>query len=63
MRWAQQGRGRSGGASVIYYNRFANGEIWLLAIYAKGDRSSIPAHELKIIKEAIDRDQKEKNAC
>jgi hypothetical protein len=41
---------------VIYYNRLANGEIWLLTIYAKGDRATIPAHELKLIKEEIDRD-------
>jgi hypothetical protein len=56
VRWAQRGRGKSGGARVIYYNRLENGEIWLLTIYSKGDRSSIPAHELKVIKEAIDHD-------
>lgn len=56
VRWAQQGRGKSGGAKVIYYNRLHNGEIWLLTIYSKGDRSTIPANELKLIKEAIDRD-------
>ena len=54
VRWAQQGRGKSGGARIIYYNRLANGEIWLLTIYAKGDRSTIPAHELRLIKETID---------
>jgi hypothetical protein len=53
VRWAQKGRGKSGGARVIYFNRLASGEIWLLTIYAKGDRSTIPAHELKLIKEAI----------
>ena len=56
VRWAQQGRGKSGGARIIYYNRLANGEIWLLTIYAKGDRSTIPAHELRLIKETIDND-------
>ena len=56
VRWAQQGRGKSGGVRVIYYHRLQNGEIWLLTIYAKGDRATIPAHELKLIKEAIDRD-------
>jgi hypothetical protein len=33
-----------------------NGEIWLLTLYAKSDRSAIPAHELRMIKEVIDRD-------
>ncbi len=56
VRWAQKGKGKSGGARVIYYNRLENGEIWLLTIYAKSDRSTIPSHELKLIKEVIDRD-------
>ena len=53
---AQQGRGKSGGVRIIYYNKLDNGEIWLLTIYAKGDQSTIPSHELKVIKEAIDCD-------
>jgi len=56
VRWAHQGRGKSGGARVIYFNRLTNGEIWLLTIYAKADRATLPAHELKLIKEEIDRD-------
>jgi len=55
VRWAQKGSGKSSGARVIYYNRLENGEIWLLTLYAKSDRSTIPAHELKMIKEVIDR--------
>ncbi len=56
VRWAQKRRGKSGGVRVIYYNRLENGEIWLLTIYAKSDRSTVPAHELKVIKKVIDRD-------
>ncbi len=54
VRFGQGGRGKSRGVRVVYYNRLANGEVWLLTIYGKGERSSIPAHELKIIKEAIE---------
>ncbi|MDE0662030.1 MAG: type II toxin-antitoxin system RelE/ParE family toxin [Gammaproteobacteria bacterium] len=54
VRFAQVGRGKSGGVRVIYYNRLANGEVWLLTMYGKGERSTIPAHELKVIKEAIE---------
>ena len=61
VRWARKGGGKSGGARVIYYNCLADGEIWLLTIYSKGDRSTIPAHELRAIKEAIHHDQEEKN--
>ncbi len=56
LRWAQRGRGKSGGTRIIYFNRLAHGEIWLLTIYAKGGRTNIPAWELKLIREAIDRD-------
>ena len=56
VRWAQKGIGKSGGARIIYFNRLENGEIWLLTLYTKSDRSTIPAHELKMIKEAIERD-------
>ena len=56
VRWTQQARGKSGGARVIYFNRLANGEIWLLTIYSKGERATIPAQELKLIRKAIDND-------
>ncbi|MCG1054641.1 hypothetical protein KQH49_06610 [Mycetohabitans sp. B5] len=54
MRWKRQGSWKSGGVRVIYYNRLANGEIWLLTIYAKSARENIPGHTLKAIKEAIE---------
>ena len=60
-RWTRKGSGKSSGARIIYYNHLANGEIWLLTLYAKGERSTIPAHELKTIKEAMYRGQEEKN--
>ena len=56
VRWAQKGLGKSGSARVIYYNRLDRGEVWLLTVYAKSARSTIPRHELKLIKEVINRD-------
>jgi hypothetical protein len=38
---------------VIYFNRLANGEIWLLLVYGKSMRENIPAHVLCQIKEEI----------
>ena len=38
---------------VIYYNRLESGVIYLMVIYAKAVRGSIPAHLLKAIKETI----------
>ncbi len=55
VRWVRPGTGKSGGVRVIYYNQLQHEEIWLLTLYAKNERSTIPAHELKLIKEAIER--------
>jgi len=46
----------SGGVRNVRWAQKGRGEIWLLTIYAKTDRSNIPAYELKLIKEVIDRD-------
>jgi hypothetical protein len=54
VRWSRQGTGKRGGVRVIYYNRLANGEIWLLLIYAKSARENIPARILRAIKVEID---------
>ena len=60
VRWSREGKGKgkgkgkSSGVRVIYYNRLTNGEIWLLTMYAKSVRQTIPGKVLKKIREAID---------
>jgi mRNA-degrading endonuclease RelE of RelBE toxin-antitoxin system len=54
LRWAGSGRGKRGGLRVIYYLRLQNGQIWLLTVYAKNVKDSIPASILKKIKEELD---------
>lgn len=54
VRWSISGSGKRGGARIIYFNRQANGEIWLLVIYTKSVIGNIPAHILKSIREAIE---------
>ena len=56
VRWTRAGTGKRGGGRVIYFTRLASGEIWLLVIYAKSVRGSIPASILKAIREAIEHD-------
>ena len=48
--------GKRGGVRVIYFTRFASGEIWLLVVYAKSVRGSIPASILEAIREAVEHD-------
>lgn len=55
VRWSREGMGKRGGVRVIYYNQLANGEIWLLLIYAKNRYDTIPAHVLKAIKEELEK--------
>jgi hypothetical protein len=56
VRWNRSGMGKRGGVRVIYFTRLTNGEIWLLAMYAKNVLSNIPAHLLKVIREEIEND-------
>jgi len=54
VRWSRKGTGKRGGVRVVYFNRLANGEIWLLLIYAKSARDNVPANVLKQIKQEIE---------
>jgi len=54
MRWRVAGRGKRGGIRIIYFLHLAQGQIWLLTLYAKNVTDTIPAHVLKQIKAEID---------
>ena len=41
--------------NMLEYNMLEEEAVWLLTLYAKNERSTIPGHELKQIKEAIER--------
>ncbi|CCE23440.1 type II toxin-antitoxin system RelE/ParE family toxin [Methylotuvimicrobium alcaliphilum] len=56
VRWASEGKGKSSGVRAIYYWKKPDHEIWMLTIYSKSERSTIPGHILKQIAEAIDHD-------
>lgn len=54
VRWKRDGMGKRGGARVIYYLRLANGEVVLVAVYAKAKFDNMPVEILKSWKEAYD---------
>lgn len=56
LRWGMEGQGRRGGIRIIYYWKTMHDEIWLLAVYAKNEKSTIPGHVLRRIKEELDRE-------
>jgi len=53
VRWTMPGRGKRGGARVIYFNQLDDGHIWLLVMYAKNVRATIKGRALAKIRETI----------
>ena len=53
LRWSLPGKGKRGGIRVIYYWKKQNDEIWMLTVYGKGERSTIPNHIIRKIAEEL----------
>jgi hypothetical protein len=47
VRWSRAGSGKSSGARVIYFNLTEQELLLLVAVYAKADRSNMPAAEIR----------------
>jgi hypothetical protein len=54
VRWVVEGRGKRGGVRVIYFNRLAEGKVWLMTMYAKNVREDIDVKILVKIRETFD---------
>ena len=54
MRYAASGRGKRGGARVIYYFPDDDAEIYLLDIYAKNAQSDLSKSELKELRAVVE---------
>ncbi len=57
LRWAAKGKGKRGGARVIYFLRVGDDQIVLVAAYGKGERDDVPRAWLKRIKEVFEDEQ------
>lgn len=53
VRWAASGRGKRGGARVIYFNA-AEPTIWLLIVYTKGKFDNLPTSFLAELKQGVE---------
>lgn len=47
MRWRAGGKGKSGGARVIYYWAAADEQIFFLTLYRKGEKEDLSSADLK----------------
>lgn len=53
LRWRLPGRGKRGGARVIYFLRTTRGQIFLLFLYPKNVRSDLSPSELRILRTLV----------
>lgn len=51
IRWKTRGKGKRGGARVIYFLRNEVGQIVLVAAYGKSEREDVPRQWLRKLKE------------
>lgn len=55
IRVAMHGKGKSGGARVIYYFKAAADQIYMLAIYGKASKEALSAEETAKLRELVRR--------
>ena len=53
VRWDLEGRGKRGGARVIYYWAMGRGIILLLFIYAKNELANLSKDQLRALAKAV----------
>jgi len=54
VRVASQGRGKRGGARVIYYHFVSSSQIALLLIYSKNEADDLTADQRKALKRIVE---------
>lgn len=57
LRWALSGRGKRGGARVVYFIRISAGEIVLVTMYAKNVKDDVDAGLLKKLRQTYEEDK------
>jgi mRNA-degrading endonuclease RelE of RelBE toxin-antitoxin system len=54
VRWAQAGRGKTGGVRVIYYYATSEGVILMLTVYAKSEQDALTDAQKKALRAIIE---------
>jgi hypothetical protein len=54
IRWALPGRGKRGGARVIYYWAMTQAQILLLFMFAKNERDDLTAAQIKVLRTIVE---------
>jgi hypothetical protein len=53
IRWAASGRGKRGGARVIYYWATQHNQIFMLYAYAKNERENLTKEQLSVLRAVV----------
>lgn len=53
LRWAAKGKGKSGGARIIYYFHNKSIPIFMLSAYAKGEKTNLSKAEQNALKKSV----------
>jgi len=53
VRWAAKGRGKRGGARVIYFWWLAQDKILLLDVYGKGEKEDLSVKEIRKLRQKV----------
>jgi mRNA-degrading endonuclease RelE of RelBE toxin-antitoxin system len=56
LRWSASGRGKRGGARVIYYWATEQGRILMLLIYAKNESEDLTRDQIKKLRYIVERE-------
>jgi hypothetical protein len=54
MRWAIAGRGKRGGARVIYYHLASRDQFYMLLIYGKNEQDDLSPEQLRMLRKAVE---------
>ncbi|HAT41428.1 MAG TPA: hypothetical protein DCS87_06825 [Rheinheimera sp.] len=55
LRWALQGRGKSGGVRVIYYWMNADEQLYMLLAYPKNEQENLTHAQLNVLRAIVQR--------
>ena len=53
LRWAAKGKGKRGGARIIYYFHNESMPIFLLSAYTKGEKADLSTAERNVLKKLV----------
>lgn len=53
--WGRAGTGKRGGVRAIYYYHFSNHAVFMMALYAKNQKTDLTEQDKKDLKEVVNR--------